>query len=55
MNGLIAAMGGWLAADGIYSFFAYWQKVGQTWRDHWPRLIRALMGLALVAIGALNS
>jgi len=61
MSVLIAAIGGWLAADGIYSFFAYWGlKFGvgdskcQTWRDHWPRLVRAVFGATLVLLAYLE-
>jgi uncharacterized membrane protein HdeD (DUF308 family) len=48
MDGLVVAIGGWLMADGIYSTVWYWGK--EDWRQQWPRLVRALMGLVLVVM-----
>lgn len=56
----IGLMGLWILSDGIYSWTLYANAISyengrkQTfWRDHWVRLIRILMGIALIAMGAL--
>ncbi len=51
-------IGVWIASDGIYSIALYLNRPGytgptQTWRrDHSIRLVRCLLGLILVGLGA---
>ncbi len=55
----LAILGTWLFSDAIYSLMLYLTAPGcegvkqQTWkRDHWLRVVRGIIGLALIA-GAL--
>jgi len=58
MNGVretvLKAIGGWLLLDGIGSIIMYYNKAGydgrvQSWKkDHWMRVVRAAMGVALI-------
>jgi hypothetical protein len=48
MNGYLIAVGGWIAVDGIGSIVVYRQ---QRWYEHAIRVIRAGVGLALIAGG----
>jgi len=51
---MLKAIGGWLLLDGIGSIIMYYNRTGydgkkQTWkRDHWMRVVRAAMGVALM-------
>jgi len=55
---LIGVIGAWIFSDGLYSILLYLGKPGfngvlQTWkRDHWIRVVRMILGLILIAIGA---
>ncbi len=50
----IAILGTWLVSDAIYSILLYLTADGhtgkaQTWRrDHWVRVVRGIIGLALI-------
>ncbi len=50
----IAILGTWLFGDAIYSILLYLTAEGysgkkQTWaRDHWVRVVRGVIGLALI-------
>jgi hypothetical protein len=54
---VIVAFGVWLLSDAIYSWVLYLNS--QSWRgprqdfihDNWVRLVRGLIGIALIAIG----
>ena len=51
---MLKAIGGWLLLDGIGSIIMYYNKAGydgrvQSWKkDHWMRVVRAAMGVALI-------
>ncbi len=50
----IAILGTWLFSDALYSILLYLSADGhsgkpQTWkRDHWVRVVRGVIGLALI-------
>ena len=56
---IIGLLGVWIFSDGLYSLLLYLNTPGidgkrlQTWkRDHWLRVVRAGIGIALIVIGA---
>lgn len=54
---LIAVVGCWVMCDGIASLYTYTapdKREGQTWwRDHSLRVVRCLLGIALIVLGAM--
>lgn len=54
---MLGIFGTWILGDGIYSLVLYTDRrdsraQGQSWlRDHWLRLLRIIIGLALMAMG----
>ena len=60
MGYTIGLIGVWLSRDSIYSIFLYWNAPSyegsqrQTFRrDHWVRVVRGLIGVALIVLGAI--
>ena len=53
----VACIGTWVAADGFASLWTYTngeRSKGQTfWRDHALRILRCILGLALIALGVM--
>lgn len=55
----LGVIGAWLFSDGLYSILLYLNKPGyngaeQTWRrDHWIRALRGVLGLIIMALGAI--
>jgi len=56
----IGIIGCWLFSDSIYSITLYLNAPSyegshkQTWRrDHWVRIVRGLLGIALMIIGGI--
>lgn len=49
----------WLLSDAIYSYTLYagsqsWRGDRQTWaKDHWVRLVRGLLAIAIIVIGGI--
>lgn len=44
----------WIFCDGIASLWAYWHDPKQTfWRDHFLRVVRMLIGIALMVLGGI--
>jgi hypothetical protein len=56
MNYLLGVLGTWILADGVSSLYTYTcteKKNGQTWlKDHSFRVLRCMIGVAVIAIGA---
>jgi len=54
---LLATIGTWLLSDAIYSYTLYahsqsWRGDRQTWlKDHFVRLIRAILAIVIIIIG----
>lgn len=46
MNLVLVILGGWIVFDGIFSILIY---SGQTLPEHLVRIVRALIGLTIVA------
>ncbi len=59
-NYIIGIIGTWILGDACYSLMLYLTAPGhsgaqQTWaRDHFVRVIRGLLGIALMVIGAIR-
>ena len=52
MSYIIGLMGCWLFCDGWMSISIYLDRPGQSWKkDHSIRIIRCLMGIALMVMG----
>ena len=58
MDKILVAIGCWILSDAIYSYTLYVNAPSyegskrQTFtRDHWVRLVRGLLGIALMVIG----
>ena len=61
MDYIVGLIGMWVLSDGILSWTLYLNAPSyegskrQTFlRDHWVRLVRILMGIALMVIGGLG-
>lgn len=59
MDKLLIAAGVWILSDSIYSIMLYLTAPGcegvkrQTWkRDHWLRVLRGLLAILIIWIGA---
>jgi len=56
MNYVTGCIGVWIFADGISSLWQYTRrerKDGQSWlRDHSFRILRCILGIVLIIIGA---
>lgn len=49
MNWVVGGLGIWIFADGVGSVGKYWD---QTWQEQFIRVVRAGVGLALIAYSA---
>ena len=58
MSKILIGIGTWLIADAVSSLWTYTSKErrgDQSWlRDHSLRVLRGVLGLVLIVIGAMN-
>ena len=53
MNYAIGLIGMWLLSDALYSLILYKDKREPFWKCHSIRVVRGVLGLVLIVIGAL--
>jgi hypothetical protein len=58
MGIILVGIGVWLFSDALYSYSLYLDRLGtdgkriQNWRrDHWVRLVRAILAIIIIIIG----
>ena len=58
MNYWLGCIGTWIVADGVSSLWAYTRpeiRGTQSWlRDHSLRVLRCVLGIAIIVIGAIS-
>lgn len=53
MNYAVGLIGVWVASDGIYSILYYLDDNHESWwRNHSVRILRVVLGISLVILGA---
>lgn len=60
MDKALVAIGVWLLSDGIYSWILYHNAKSYDgehqcfWKDHWIRLLRIILSISVITIGAVQ-